>query len=77
MLTVAKKKKRTWSGKKLKELREAAKMSQAELAEKADIRPAAVSDYERDEAEPTFSTLLKLAAALGVGLDAFDPRTSG
>ena len=72
MLLVAKKV-RTWSGAKLRELRLAAGLTQAQLAEKADIRAAAVSDYEHDKAEPTFTILCRLAAALDVELNAFAP----
>lgn len=67
------KKVRTWSGAKLRELRLAAELTQAQLAEKADLYPAAVSDYERDKAEPTFTVLCRLALALGVDLNAFTP----
>lgn len=73
MVTVAKRKKRHWSGAKLRELRERAGYTQTELAEAAEMYPADVSNYERDKAEPTFSVLVRLAAALGVGLEAFTP----
>lgn len=67
------KKVRTWSGSKLRELRLAAGMTQAQLAEKADVYPADVSNYERDKAEPTFTILCQLATALDVELNAFAP----
>jgi transcriptional regulator with XRE-family HTH domain len=76
VLLVAKKK-RSWSGQKLRELRTAAEMTQAQLADKAGIYPADVSNYERDKAEPTFTILCQLAAALDVELNAFDPRKGG
>jgi transcriptional regulator with XRE-family HTH domain len=76
VLSVAKKI-RSWSGKKLRELRLAAKLTQSQLAEKADIRSAAISDYEHDKSEPTFTVLCRLAAALGVDLNAFSPSKGG
>jgi transcriptional regulator with XRE-family HTH domain len=71
------KKVRTWSGGKLKALRLQANLTQAQLAEKAEIRAAAVSDYENDKAEPTFTILCRLASALGVELNAFTPSIRG
>jgi transcriptional regulator with XRE-family HTH domain len=53
-------------GKNLKELRTRVALTQAELAEKAELTTAAVARIERDEAEPRMTTIRKLAAALDV-----------
>jgi len=53
-------------GKNLKELRTRAALTQAELADKAELTTAAVARIERDEAEPRMTTIRKLAAALDV-----------
>lgn len=65
--------KRTWTGfgDRLLALREQAGLTQAQLAEKSDIHPIAISKYERDVTEPSWSMVLKLAEALGVTPDAF------
>ena len=76
MLVVGKKA-RTWSGAKLRGLRLAKGWTQAKLADEAKIYPADVSTYERDKAEPSFTTLCQLAEALEVDLNAFAPNKSG
>lgn len=58
-------------GRKLRELRDAAELTQAELAERAGLIPGAVARLERSEREPGWGTVLKLAKALGVTPDAF------
>jgi len=54
-------------GDNLKRLRVLNALTQAELAQKAGLTPAAVARIERNEAEPRMTTLRKLAEALGVG----------
>lgn len=56
-------------GGRLKELRERALLTQAELGEAAGVSRDQVSRIERDEVDPRFSTIRKLAQALQV-----DPR---
>ena len=51
-------------GEKLKRLRTLNALTQAELADRAELTTAAVARIERDEAEPRPSTLRKLAEAL-------------
>lgn len=51
---------------KLKELREKAFLTQAELAAKAGLTEATVNSLERDKQEARISTVRKLAEALGV-----------
>ncbi|OSI73292.1 helix-turn-helix domain-containing protein [Bradyrhizobium canariense] len=48
------------------ELRLSLGMTQAELAKRADIRRALISEIEREEANPTLETLVRVAAALRV-----------
>jgi XRE family transcriptional regulator, fatty acid utilization regulator len=56
-------------GRRMRALRRGQLMTQAELAERAGMHVDQVSRVERDTVEPRFSTVKKIAAALGV-----DPR---
>jgi transcriptional regulator with XRE-family HTH domain len=58
-------------GVRLRELREAAGLTQARLAERAGLHPQGVVKLERGEREPAWSTVQLLAAALGVSCAAF------
>jgi DNA-binding XRE family transcriptional regulator len=53
-------------GSRLKELREVARMTQAELASAADLSLPTVSRFERGEREPEWTVLNRLADVLGV-----------
>lgn len=53
-------------GKRLKLLRLSRELSEEELAQAADIRPAAVKRIERRGIRPTLQTVKNLAAALNV-----------
>ncbi len=53
-------------GSNLKKLREQHLLTQAELGKRAGVHRDQVSRIERDEVEPRFSTIRKLAAALEV-----------
>ncbi len=53
-------------GRRLRVLREEHLMTQAELGEAAEVSRDQVSRIERDEVDPRFSTIRKLAKALGV-----------
>ena len=53
-------------GDNLKKLRVLNALTQAELAQRVELTPAAVARIERNEAEPRMTTLRKLAKALGV-----------
>lgn len=55
--------------KRLKEARKARKLTQEELAEKADISRVMVSRYETEMVIPTAEVLISLADALGVSID--------
>jgi transcriptional regulator with XRE-family HTH domain len=56
-------------GRRLRALREEHLLTQGELGEAASVSRDQVSRIERDEVDPRFSTIRKLAKALGV-----DPR---
>ena len=53
-------------GERLKRQRTRRALTQAELAERADVTTATVARIERDEIEPRMTTLRKLAQALEV-----------
>ena len=53
-------------GQWIKQRRKQLRLTQAELAQKAGLTPAAVARIERNEAEPRMTTLRKLAEALGI-----------
>ena len=55
----------------LKQLREKAGLSQAQLAERAGLNVFGVAKLEQGVREPGWGTVLKLAAALGVDCTAF------
>jgi len=55
----------------LKRLREQAGLNQDELAERAALYKFSVAKLEQGVREPTWATVLALAAALGVGVEAF------
>lgn len=57
------------TGTVLKEARLKLGFTQVELAEKAGVHINTYARIERDEQEPTFDTVKKLAKALGLGLD--------
>lgn len=57
---------------RLRELRTSAELTQAQLAEKSELSEGAIKQFEQGRREPTFETLAKLAAGLGVSLAAFD-----
>ena len=55
--------------KRLKHIREEKKLSQAELAQKAELQTAAVSHFETGQRKPSFDNLKRLADALNVSVD--------
>jgi transcriptional regulator with XRE-family HTH domain len=58
-------------GMRLKELREAAGLTQPALAKKAGLSKGGVADLEQGRREPSWATVQDLAAALGVDCTAF------
>lgn len=58
-------------GEKLKAIRKAAKLTQAQLAERAGCKQAAISMWEAGERDPGWSEVQALALALGVDCTAF------
>jgi transcriptional regulator with XRE-family HTH domain len=64
----------TWFAKRLGELRKAAKLSQYALAKRSGLSKQALSSLELGEREPSWLTVQRLCAALGVGCHEFvDP----
>jgi transcriptional regulator with XRE-family HTH domain len=67
-------------GQRLESLRKDAGISQAKMAEMCKATQAQISRYERDETEPSLSTLIKMAEALDISfsdLVSNDRPTSG
>jgi transcriptional regulator with XRE-family HTH domain len=60
-------------GLRLKSLRESAGLTQKQLAEKAGVAQRTVSSLEQNLYEPVWSTVLALARALSVKVQAFVP----
>jgi transcriptional regulator with XRE-family HTH domain len=54
---------------RLRELREKAGLTQAQLAERAGLHLSAVTRFEHGLREPGLTSAAKLATALGVGVD--------
>lgn len=63
-------------GEKLKQLREAANLTQAALAERAAMNPFGVAKLEQGKREPTWATVQALCGALGVRCSAFEGTSS-
>lgn len=65
-------------GFRLRELRERAGLTQAQLADAVGVKVLAVTRWERGEREPGWSNIVALAAALGVDCTAFtqEPASS-
>jgi transcriptional regulator with XRE-family HTH domain len=66
------KKKTTGFGGRLKQFREAAGLSQAQLAERAGLHLHGLTKLEQGYREPSWASVLALAHALGVSVAAFD-----
>jgi transcriptional regulator with XRE-family HTH domain len=62
---------------KIKQLREAAGLTQAQLALGAGLSLGIVRDYEQGKKEPTLRSAFKLAEALGVSCEAFKVCVDG
>ena len=58
-------------GERLKELREAAALSQDGLARQAGLSTSTVAKIERLDIDPSWTTVQALARALGVSTEAF------
>ncbi len=58
-------------GERIKQARKIRGMSQRELAKRAEVSAQAISKYERDINAPSSGVLLRLAKALGVGVEFF------
>jgi transcriptional regulator with XRE-family HTH domain len=60
-----------WFGGRLRELREAAELTQQELADKVGVKREAIARWEGGKREPSWGYVLALASALGVECTAF------
>ena len=58
-------------GGRLREMREAAGLTQVQLAQKAGLHPQGLIKLERGERKPAWETVIALATALDVSCDAF------
>jgi transcriptional regulator with XRE-family HTH domain len=56
---------------KLRELKDAAGLSEAKLAEASGLAPGSVHSYALGRRKPSFDAVVKLARALGVDCTAF------
>ena len=65
---------RSGFGRRLRELREAAGLTQHELAEKAGCHKQTITKLEAEAQEPAWPLVLALTQALGVTCEAFAPR---
>jgi transcriptional regulator with XRE-family HTH domain len=63
----------TTFGEKLRELRDAAELTQLDLSARADVPIGTVRDYEQGTRIPLLSNAQRLAKALNVSLDVFPP----
>ena len=61
-------------GKRVKELREAAAMTQDELGQKAKLSAKFISQVETGQANPSIGVVARLSAGLGMALPAFFSR---
>jgi transcriptional regulator with XRE-family HTH domain len=64
-------------GGRLRELRESARLTQAELAEKAELTREGVAQLETGRRKPAWETVLALCEALGVECTAFCQAPAG
>jgi transcriptional regulator with XRE-family HTH domain len=58
-------------GEMLKALREAAGLTQTQLAESSGVPVGTIRDYEQVKRDPLLSTAIKLARGLGVSMEKF------
>lgn len=61
-------------GVRLREMRESARLTLQELADRAGLNLHTIARIERGERKPQWATVVALAAALRVHTDAFLPR---
>ncbi|HEU4461010.1 MAG TPA: helix-turn-helix transcriptional regulator [Solirubrobacterales bacterium] len=57
-------------GKAVRSLREKAAIDQAALAKRAELPPSLIADLESGRSDPVWGDMRKVAAALGVSLEA-------
>ena len=59
-------------GQRIKAIRKERKLTQVQLADKANLSRSYLADIERDRYNPSLSTLESVAGALGVQVSAID-----
>jgi len=64
-------------GQRLRELREAAGLTQAQLAEKSGVPVGTIRDYEQVKRAPLLTTAIVLAKSLGESLEVFEDCVEG
>jgi transcriptional regulator with XRE-family HTH domain len=65
-------------GKRIQKLRQKVGLTQEQLAEKAEISPKNIGEFERGRGNPTLSSLENLAVALGITMaELFDYEFEG
>ena len=57
-------------GERIKTIRERRNMTQSDLSDRSGVDAASLSRYENDHKKPTVETLLRIAQALDVGIEA-------
>lgn len=57
-------------GRAVQNLREKAEIDQATLADRTELPPSVIAELESGNADPTWGDMRKVAAALGVSLEA-------
>lgn len=64
-------------GERLKSLREVAGVTQYALAKRSGVTAQAISKIEQGDRDPSWSTVVKLAHALGISVADFDVADEG
>ena len=66
-------KERGFFANRLRELRHEKQLSQNDLSDRSGVPVSTIRQFEYGRREPTYGSLVKLAAGLGTSLSAFDP----
>lgn len=64
------------TGQILKNMRKSANLTQAKLAEKLNMADTTISSYERENSQPDFETIVKIANICGYELILIDKNNS-
>src|SRR5581483_11319466 len=66
-----------WYGPRLRQLREAAGLSQADLGKQVNVAGSQINKLETNVNQPTLATALAIAEALGMPIEAFPAGAGG